>query len=149
MEKLGFNFLRSWFFTETLLGDWSLNGMFHVFIDGIHERVMGEGHLSRLHWSIALLTLTTTILSKCYYLSLGWHNNFVIFWFGQHDFLLIIIKSLLPWCRYLRLICVGATPKMLLFLNYSGASQTNHFPVRCYIVKYKSLFSAKRAHSSL
>ena len=98
-----------------LLIDRNLKGVTHVIVDEIHERGMNEGKI----WSwFKVLTLKLWgVISKC----------------DTHlmaDFLLIVLKDLLPRRPELRLILMSATLDAELFSSYFGGAQIIPIPVR-------------------
>lgn len=109
-------FCTSGILLRRLLSDRNLNGITHVFVDEIHERGMNEGavpfkftyHLG-FYRIIELQFLTLEVFS---------------------DFLLIVLKDLLPRRKDLRLILMSATLNAELFSNYFGGAPRIHIPVR-------------------
>ncbi|KAG4381777.1 hypothetical protein GLYMA_15G216133v4 [Glycine max] len=53
----------------------------------------------------------------------------------NEDFLLIVLKDLLPRCRDLRLVLMSATLNAELFSNYFGGAPTFHIPGFTYPVR--------------
>lgn len=109
-------FCTSGILLRRLLSDRNLNGVTHVFVDEIHERGMNEG------------AVCDTIL----YLP-SFHTTEFLFQFITlfiiSDFLLIVLKDLLPRRRDLRLILMSATLNAELFSNFFGGAPTIHIPV--------------------
>lgn len=93
-----------------LLVDRNLKGVTHVVVDEIHERGMNEGTLF------------------CFDLP---YIGFVFLSIFQQltDFLLIILKELLPRRPELRLILMSATLNAELFSSYFGGAPKIHIPV--------------------
>lgn len=108
-------FCTSGILLRRLLSDHNLNGITHVFVDEIHERGMNEGEFP------------ITFLKYLTY----WNNqhDFTIF-FLNADFLLIVLKDLLPRRPDLRLVLMSATLNAELFSGYFGGAPTIHIPVR-------------------
>lgn len=116
-------FCTSGILLRRLLSDHNLDGVTHVFVDEIHERGMNEGALlSELRFSHScLLLLLCSLCYKFYSLIL------VVSLFK--DFLLIVLKDLLPRRRDLRLILMSATLNAELFSDYFGGAPKIHIPV--------------------
>ena len=111
-------FCTSGILLRRLLSDRNLNGITHVFVDEIHERGMNEGEFPSTFISISNLVkkqLIRTLIS------------FASFFFT--DFLLIVLKDLLPRRRDLRLVLMSATLNAELFSSYFGGAPTIHIPV--------------------
>lgn len=66
----------------------------------------------------------------CFPNCLCFHNQLLVFKFS--DFLLIVLKDLLPRRRDLRLILMSATLNAELFSNYFEGAPMIHIPVRPY-----------------
>ena len=96
-----------------LLVDRNLKGVTHVIVDEIHERGMNEGKI----WSwLRFWKWNDGVISKC----------------DTHlmaDFLLIVLKDLLPRRPELRLILMSATLDAELFSSYFGGAQIIRIPV--------------------
>lgn len=95
-----------------LLVDRNLKGVTHVIVDEIHERGMNEGKL--LYLSYYGLKCECGFLQLCILVS---------------DFLLIVLKDLLPHRPELRLILMSATLDAELFSSYFGGAPMVHIPV--------------------
>ncbi|KAK9074968.1 hypothetical protein SSX86_003287 [Deinandra increscens subsp. villosa] len=102
-------FCTSGILLRRLLSDHNLDGVTHVFVDEIHERGMNEG------------TVSTSFPN---YLCLR-DQLFVL---QISDFLLIVLKDLLPRRRDLRLILMSATLNAELFSNYFKGAPMIHIP---------------------
>lgn len=94
-----------------LLVDRNLKGVTHVIVDEIHERGMNDGTY------LSLLIIFPLPLHSLSY------NN------AMADFLLIVLKDLLPRRPELRLILMSATLNAELFSSYFGGAPTIHIPV--------------------
>lgn len=114
-------FCTSGILLRRLLSDHNLNGVTHVFVDEIHERGMNEGVLTD--------NITIMPISEVAFLYKSWDFLFY-FMLCITDFLLIVLKDLLPRRRDLRLILMSATLNAELFSNYFGGAPTIHIPVR-------------------
>lgn len=96
-----------------LLVDRKLRGVTHVIVDEIHERGMNEGNFPV--WEANLL--------------IGISNVMLITILHFSDFLLIVLKELLPRRPELRLILMSATLNADLFSSYFGGAPMMHIPV--------------------
>jgi len=95
-----------------LLTDRNLKGVTHVIVDEIHERGMNEG------WTLNLIEYLTF---RKFLLNI---NVFAFFFIT--DFLLIVLKELLPHRPDLKLILMSATLDAELFSSYfNGAPIVN------------------------
>lgn len=112
-------FCTSGILLRRLLSDRNLNGITHVFVDEIHERGMNEGKffLISVYHLVFYQKLSNLLLNPSLLL------------FILTDFLLIVLKDLLPRRRDLRLILMSATLNAELFSNYFGGAPTIHIPV--------------------
>lgn len=111
-------FCTSGILLRRLLSDRNLSGITHVFVDEIHERGMNEGAIPYMSISMS------DSAEKA-------QPNFT-FHFPQlflADFLLIVLKDLLPRRRDLRLVLMSATLNAELFSNFFGGAPTIHIPV--------------------
>lgn len=99
-----------------LLIDRNLKGVTHVFIDEIHERGMNEG--------ICLLAIFFVLAN--FFFPILFVLNIIHF---MADFLLIVLKDLLPRRPELKLILMSATLNADLFASYFGGAPTIHIPV--------------------
>jgi len=117
-------FCTSGILLRRLLSDRNLNGITHVFVDEIHERGMNEGSflLADNLISVNALYNAKEVFKKTY--AFGCWFVFV------SDFLLIVLKDLLPRRRDLRLVLMSATLNAELFSNYFGGAPTFRIPVR-------------------
>lgn len=106
-------FCTSGILLRRLLSDRNLNGITHVFVDEIHERGMNEGTYS-ICLGFCQLSLTIVYASR---------SSMVA------DFLIIVLKELLPRRPDLRLVLMSATLNAELFSNYFGGAPTIHIPV--------------------
>lgn len=102
-----------------LLVDRDLRGVSHVIVDEIHERGMNEGDF----WHIVLFD-TVIVILLC-----DINHRLHI-----SDFLLIVLKDLLPRRPELRLILMSATLNAELFSSYYGGAPTIHIPVSSAII---------------
>lgn len=93
--------------------DRNLNGVTHVIVDEIHERGMNEGCyvMFLFQCCFVLLSMMLTVFSLL------------------SDFLLIVLKDLLPRRPDLRLILMSATLNAELFSSYFDGAPTMHIPV--------------------
>ncbi|WZZ23125.1 hypothetical protein YC2023_124512 [Brassica napus] len=105
-------FCTSGILLRRLLSDRNLNGITHVFVDEIHERGMNEGTYS-ICLGFCQLSLTIVYASR---------SSMVA------DFLIIVLKELLPRRPDLRLVLMSATLNAELFSNYFGGAPTIHIP---------------------
>lgn len=96
-----------------LLVDRSLKGVTHVIVDEIHERGMNEGKV--------LINLGSGLLLGI----LISHSDAPFL----PDFLLIVLKDLLPCRPELRLILMSATLDAELFSSYFGGATIINIPV--------------------
>lgn len=94
-----------------LLVDRNLTGVTHVIVDEIHERGMNEGKVAGVY--IRHESVFLGLLNCCWSFS---------------DFLLIVLKDLLPRRPELRLILMSATLNAELFSNYFGGTPRIHIP---------------------
>lgn len=96
-----------------LLVDRKLKGVTHIIVDEIHERGMNEGNsgTKTTFWFCMINVFLTIVLL------------FV------PDFLLIVLKDLLPRRPELRLILMSATLNADLFSSYFGGAPMIHIPV--------------------
>lgn len=92
--------------------------MTHVFVDEIHERGMNEGKF-----------LIYSVIFFLGYVLVETYQGFVL----SPDFLLIVLKDLLPRRPELRLVLMSATLNAELFSSYFGGAPIVHIPVsfRC------------------
>lgn len=95
-----------------LLVDRSLKGVTHVIVDEIHERGMNEG-----------ICLSDDLF--CSFID----NVLIVVCIFTADFLLIVLKDLLPRRPELRLILMSATLNAELFSSYFGGAPMIHIPV--------------------
>lgn len=93
-----------------LLVDRNLKGVTHVIVDEIHERGMNEGK-----YLVDKMLMIFNLRLTCFYLHV--------------DFLLVVLKDLLPRRPELRLILMSATLDAELFSSYFGGAPTMHIPV--------------------
>lgn len=112
-------FCTSGILLRRLLTDRNLEGITHVFVDEIHERGMNEGIPCSLFFQSCFSCESAWILIINIYFSL----------FSSSDFLLIVLKALLPRRRDLRLILMSATLNADLFSSYFGGAAIIHIPV--------------------
>lgn len=115
-------FCTSGILLRRLLSDRNLSGITHVFVDEIHERGMNEGAflINSVLWLVSLVKQSSLILNIC--MLPFWHLCIP-------DFLLIVLKDLLPRRRDLRLILMSATLNAELFSTYFGEAPKIHIPV--------------------
>jgi len=97
-----------------LLADRKLKGVTHVIVDEIHERGMNEGRILSFIESFSFRTFL----------------NIHILAFFVTDFLLIILKELLPHRPELKLILMSATLDAELFSSYFNGAPIMFIPVR-------------------
>lgn len=109
-------FCTSGILLRRLLSDRNLDGVTHVFVDEIHERGMNEGGYLYVPKFGHLFCYLMVILNS---------RHAALF----PDFLLIVLKDLLPRRRDLRLILMSATLNADLFSNYFGGAPMIHIPV--------------------
>ena len=124
-------FCTSGILLRRLLSDRNLDGITHVFVDEIHERGMNEGAVS----SQSCLKIHG-FCTKSFFILI----NFLPFLYLP-DFLLIVLKALLPRRRDLRLILMSATLNAELFSNFFGGAPTIHIPVSQLVLFLKVLVS--------
>lgn len=96
-----------------LLVDRNLKGVSHIIVDEIHERGMNEGSC-------------ITLFFRCWVL---FYQIYTYHWFHFSDFLLVVLKDLLPRRPELKLILMSATLNAELFSSYFGGAPTIHIPV--------------------
>lgn len=108
-------FCTSGILLRRLLSDRNLDGITHVFVDEIHERGMNEGE------TYMYMDLVIIVISYCYLI--------LDMLYPLPDFLLIVLKDLLPRRQDLRLILMSATLNADLFSNYFGGAPMIHIPV--------------------
>lgn len=111
-------FCTSGILLRRLLSDRNLNGITHVFVDEIHERGMNEGAFPITSASIS------DLLNKKMIITINFSFGLIF-----TDFLLIVLKDLLPRRRDLRLVLMSATLNAELFSSYFGGAPTFHIPV--------------------
>lgn len=97
-----------------LLIDRNLKGVTHVFIDEIHERGMNEGICLLEIFFVSKILFSYIVLNIIHFMA---------------DFLLIVLKDLLPRRPELKLILMSATLNADLFASYFGGAPTIHIPV--------------------
>lgn len=145
-------FCTSGILLRRLLSDRNLDGITHVFVDEIHERGMNEGLIS---FDLAMgLTFSYTFFNNWCIgrTKVKRHGLFYLmvilkYCWSPHpfdcvsDFLLIVLKDLLPRRRDLRLILMSATLNAELFSSYFGGAPTIHIPVSQSLISVKAWMS--------
>lgn len=110
-------FCTSGILLRRLLVDHNLDGVTHVFVDEIHERGMNEGMLKFACLTVSVWFFTDDVHSISFFFPL------------DTDFLLIVLKDLLPRRRDLRLVLMSATLNAELFSNFFYGAPMTHIPV--------------------
>lgn len=101
-----------------LLIDRSLNGVTHIIVDEIHERGINEGILC-VYSLCKIKQDKDSFLTSLYVL--------------MTDFLLIVLKDLLPRRPELRLVLMSATLDAKLFSSYFGGAPMVQIPVSVWL----------------
>lgn len=97
-----------------LLIDRSLKGVTHIIVDEIHERGINEG---------------TSCIYSFYKSKLGKDSFLTFMYVAMTDFLLIVLRDLLPRRPELRLVLMSATLDAELFSSYFGGVPRVQIPV--------------------
>lgn len=100
--------------------DPDLKGVSHVIVDEIHERGMNEGI-----YTYKVLCL----LSVQFYIASQLIPDYVF-----ADFLLIVLKDILPRRPDLRIVLMSATLNAKLFSSFFDGAPMCHIPVSCQLV---------------
>jgi len=104
-----------------------LKGITHVIVDEIHERGMNEG--KTLPTLCLVLVLFNNAMSDYPFPFLFFVLFFLFLCVWMSDFLLIVLKELLPRRPELKLILMSATLDAELFSSYFAGAPVVHIPV--------------------